>query len=515
MEELDISEFIQRDEKKHSKIKIILATCAVTFCVITLIYAIIISYLFYEMTTNTTNDNDVGNTPDENNPYVTTGGDMTNLIPTHSPNHNDIMTCQIKKLSSNIHRYPSVDKFTYAIDFNTTTSQANYVYYISTAGGNSESGQSWKKDPYDINILRSDDYTNTGYDRGHLVPNADYGADTYYITNAVPMVPNFNRGAWSKSEQYIRSTYVGKLVYKGCEYTEKSILSNKNNKLYIPQGCYYIIFDSSVLTDLTKDTIGSVLEYGYYENIANSVKQNKLPDWIECSNIKSNPTKNPTKPFIVQKSGVTMKVYNIPGTYTITPTDYNYADNIIIEAWGGGGGGSIRSHDRMGRGGGSGGYIKSGIVTNQQNFIIHVGRGSNGEIHEGTDYSVKYPTEGNSWVQKSTDILFVAGVGGTGVSKYDSDEPAGENTLKSKNLISFNSVKGGSYFGGKSPNGGIGGHGCYIRWNGTKCIYLSNVTNGDSPGGGGGNGCRGSDIQCYNIFHRGGNGGNGGIIIYS
>ncbi|MCL2759075.1 MAG: DNA/RNA non-specific endonuclease [Treponema sp.] len=54
------------------------------------------------------------------------------------------------------------------------------------------------------------DYTNSGYDRGHMAPNADFN-DTYenalmtfYIANIWPQTPNVNRVEWLKTENETR-----------------------------------------------------------------------------------------------------------------------------------------------------------------------------------------------------------------------------------------------------------------------------------------------------------------------
>jgi endonuclease G len=55
------------------------------------------------------------------------------------------------------------------------------------------------------------DYTNSGYDRGHLAPNDDFNYDeelqkeSFYMSNVSPQVGSFNRGEWAKLENYARS----------------------------------------------------------------------------------------------------------------------------------------------------------------------------------------------------------------------------------------------------------------------------------------------------------------------
>jgi len=50
------------------------------------------------------------------------------------------------------------------------------------------------------------DYTNSGYDRGHMAPNADFNdtyenaLKTFFIANIWPQTPNVNRVEWLKTE---------------------------------------------------------------------------------------------------------------------------------------------------------------------------------------------------------------------------------------------------------------------------------------------------------------------------
>lgn len=79
------------------------------------------------------------------------------------------------------------------------------------------------------------DYTGSGYDRGHLCPNADRyssreAADaTFVMTNMTPQTGDLNRGPWQKLEAYLR-TLVNRgsdvYIYAGV-YGEKGKLKKK------------------------------------------------------------------------------------------------------------------------------------------------------------------------------------------------------------------------------------------------------------------------------------------------
>lgn len=68
---------------------------------------------------------------------------------------------------------------------------------------------SFYADP-DISTAKPTDYTNSGYDRGHLSPNDDntwsYEAErnSFSMANIAPQRPSFNRGPWKQIETYLR-----------------------------------------------------------------------------------------------------------------------------------------------------------------------------------------------------------------------------------------------------------------------------------------------------------------------
>jgi len=64
------------------------------------------------------------------------------------------------------------------------------------------------------------DYTNSGYDRGHMAPNADFNDTrenalmTFFMANIWPQTPNVNRVVWLKAENETRKLAVMYLVVK-------------------------------------------------------------------------------------------------------------------------------------------------------------------------------------------------------------------------------------------------------------------------------------------------------------
>jgi|GEM_PF-556083 len=64
--------------------------------------------------------------------------------------------------------------------------------------------------PADWYHVRHDDYTRSGYDRGHMTPSADRTATdadnqaTFMLSNVIPQAPENNRGLWEQLESHAR-----------------------------------------------------------------------------------------------------------------------------------------------------------------------------------------------------------------------------------------------------------------------------------------------------------------------
>jgi len=77
------------------------------------------------------------------------------------------------------------------------------------------------------------DYTRSGYDRGHMAPNADFNdtyenaVRTFFMGNIWPQTPNVNRVTWLKTENETRklaSVYLSvKVVIIVDEFTDKKV----------------------------------------------------------------------------------------------------------------------------------------------------------------------------------------------------------------------------------------------------------------------------------------------------
>jgi hypothetical protein len=190
-----------------------------------------------------------------------------------------------------------------------------------------------------------------------------------------------------------------------------------------------------------------------------------------------------------------MKVYSA-GEYTIYPSDYDYAHNIIVELWSAGG--STYNWSKIAYSSGSGAYLKASISTlfGFAHFQVKVGRA----INNNTTCNGE-----NSWFRgKTINLTLEGGYGSCGeclsfrtcglggkVLSIDGSENVLSLSGESHRLL-LGSADGSSREGGSAPYGGIG-------------YSLCQNSNGTRPGGG-----AGGKSQLSNSSW----GGNGTMIIY-
>jgi len=97
------------------------------------------------------------------------------------------------------------------------------------------------------------DYTNSGYDRGHLAPDAsfDWSQESldavYSMANIIPQSPQVNRNMWAKLEDFARDKAVelGEIdVINVVEYSTNYKEIGKN-KIAVSRGFYKILYNDS------------------------------------------------------------------------------------------------------------------------------------------------------------------------------------------------------------------------------------------------------------------------------
>ena len=111
----------------------------------------------------------------------------------------------------------------FVLSYNSKTKTANWVSWQLNKSwiGTADRQDNFRPDdalPADWYAVRPNDYTGSGYDRGHIAPSADRtrneadNSATFLMTNMMPQVPEVNRGVWGDLEEYCRE-----LVQQGKE----------------------------------------------------------------------------------------------------------------------------------------------------------------------------------------------------------------------------------------------------------------------------------------------------------
>ena len=184
-----------------------------------------------------------------------------------------------------------IDKSLYSVCYNYNNKGAKYACY--TLDGNLVNKANIKKRGgfYTEKNLpvkyRSypKDYTNSGYDRGHLACDASFDHDikamrkTYSMANIIPQSPKVNRRLWTKVERYERyvASKLGKVtVINGARYS-KNPKRIGGNQISVPTGFWKMIYNNDK----------QFKKCFYYTNDLNvDVKSDKLKDHqINCSEI--------------------------------------------------------------------------------------------------------------------------------------------------------------------------------------------------------------------------------------
>ena len=104
----------------------------------------------------------------------------------------------------------------YTLSYNNSKGTANWVsWHLSSAWtGSADRCDCFRRDtslPSSFFRPTTSDYTNSGFDRGHICPSADrrYTDDanenTFFMSNIAPQAPDNNQRSWANFETYLRS----------------------------------------------------------------------------------------------------------------------------------------------------------------------------------------------------------------------------------------------------------------------------------------------------------------------
>lgn len=118
--------------------------------------------------------------------------------------------------SSSNHNHYLLQCAQYAFDYSDNLGEPNWVSWDLTLSdqGSATRTTSFYADtrlPSTFYHVTSGDYTNSGFDRGHMCPSADrtdtsaHNKILFYMSNILPQAPDNNQGPWEKFETYCRT----------------------------------------------------------------------------------------------------------------------------------------------------------------------------------------------------------------------------------------------------------------------------------------------------------------------
>lgn len=141
----------------------------------------------------------------------------------------------------------------YTVSFNRQTGNPNWSAWELTAaetdGVSSRSKEKFWQDPDIAGCMTTKDYTNSGFDRGHLCPAADMKwsaqamTDCFSMANITPQNHSLNSGAWSTLEKKCRlwAQRDGSLLIAAGPIYENATETIANGKIKVPTAFFKVI----------------------------------------------------------------------------------------------------------------------------------------------------------------------------------------------------------------------------------------------------------------------------------
>lgn len=142
----------------------------------------------------------------------------------------------------------------YTVSYNSDWKIPNWVAYELTdveVAGEEPRAKKFVPDPMvpKYETATTDDYKNTGWDRGHMAPAADMKWDqqamreSFYLSNVCPQNRNLNGGAWKDLEEQVRDLAAQKgHIFVVCgPIVEEDFQTIGDNKVAVPKAFFKVL----------------------------------------------------------------------------------------------------------------------------------------------------------------------------------------------------------------------------------------------------------------------------------
>lgn len=141
----------------------------------------------------------------------------------------------------------------YTVSYNADRMIPNWVIYELTpkkAAGEVPRAKRFVPDPLaEGNVATHGDYTNSGYDRGHMAPAGDMKwseramKESFYLSNVCPQDHNLNGGDWRELEEKVRSMALsGDTIYVICGPVTSDNPEKIGSGVHVPEAFFKILF---------------------------------------------------------------------------------------------------------------------------------------------------------------------------------------------------------------------------------------------------------------------------------
>lgn len=148
-----------------------------------------------------------------------------------------------------------VHHYAYSLAYSEPHEQARWVSYMHTRSrnrGTVERSNDFAEDPMvTTHSATTQDYTKSGFSRGHLCPAGDMKWDTtamresFYMSNMSPQHAQFNNGVWKRLEGKMRhwaNVYDTIFIVTGPVLSDDDETIGRHNTINVPQTFYKVVY---------------------------------------------------------------------------------------------------------------------------------------------------------------------------------------------------------------------------------------------------------------------------------